>query len=325
MTGRYDVVIPTIGRGSLHDLLADLGADDDPGRGQVVVVDDRARAPRGALSLPSSVRVMTGGGKGPAHARNIGWRATDAPWTVFLDDDVRLGSGWSRQLRCDLAVPPEVAGVQARIRVPLPAHRRPTDWERNVAGLQGARWVTADMAYRRAALVQIGGFDPAFPRAFREDADLALRLLVAGWRLVGGRRTIVHPVREADRWVSVRLQRGNRDDALMRARHGRDWRRRAGAPGGGRMALHAATVVAAAGASCLMPLGARRAGRLCALAWAALSAQFAWRRIAPGPRTAAEIATMLETSLLIPPAAAYQRLAGEVGVRMGAARREEGW
>jgi hypothetical protein len=32
------------------------------------------------------------------------------------------------------------------------------------------------MTYRRAALTEAGGFDERFPRAYREDADLALRV-----------------------------------------------------------------------------------------------------------------------------------------------------
>ncbi|MDA0568030.1 HAD family hydrolase, partial [Streptomonospora sp. S1-112] len=47
------------------------------------------------------------------------------------------------------------------------------------------------------------------------------------------------------------------------------------------------------------------------LVWAAMTAEFAWRRIAPGPRTPAEIWRMAATSALIPPAACAQRLAGE--------------
>ncbi|WP_460999618.1 HAD-IIIA family hydrolase, partial [Streptomonospora sediminis] len=45
--------------------------------------------------------------------------------------------------------------------------------------------------------------------------------------------------------------------------------------------------------------------------WLAATAGFAWRRIAPGPRTPAEIARMAATSALIPPVACAQRLAGE--------------
>ena len=80
-----------------------------------------------------------------------------------------------------------MAATQGRIVVPVPA--RPTDWERNVSGLEHARWATADMAYRRDVLAAVGGFDERFPRAYREDADLGLRVTAAGWRIVDGAAT----------------------------------------------------------------------------------------------------------------------------------------
>ena len=82
---------------------------------------------------------------------------------------------------------PATAGSQGRIEVPLPA-QRPTDWERDVAGLASGRWISADIAFRREALTAVGGFDERFRGAYREDTDLAMRLLRAGWQL-GGRRT----------------------------------------------------------------------------------------------------------------------------------------
>jgi len=145
---------------------------------------------------------------------------------VFLDDDVVPSEGWRRDVVKDLTtVPDDVAGSQGRIRVPLRGDRAATDWERNVAGLATARWATADMAYRRDMLQRVGGFDERFPRAYREDADLALRVMAAGARLVEGRRGTDHPVPPAPWWISVRLQAGNADNALMRALHGPDWRR----------------------------------------------------------------------------------------------------
>ncbi|TDE32208.1 transferase, partial [Nonomuraea mesophila] len=48
-----------------------------------------------------------------------------------------------------------------------------------------------------------------------------------------------------------------------------------------------------------------------ALAWGALTAEFAWRRIAPGPRTPAEVLRMVVTSVVIPPVACAHRLRGE--------------
>jgi hypothetical protein len=252
---------------------------------------------------------------GPAAARNAGWRAATAPWVAFLDDDVLPGPTWAEDLAADLAgLPPEVAGSQGTLRVPLPAGRRPTDWERNVHGLEGARWATADLAYRRPVLAELGGFDERFPRAYREDADLALRAVRAGYRIARGRRAGTHPVRPAGWLVSVRLQAGNADDALMRVLHGPRWRDAAGVPRGRRrrhLAITAAGLLALGAAAA----GRRRLARAAAAGWLAGTGELALARIAPGPRGPAEVATMLATSLLVPPAASWHWLAGLVAAR----------
>ncbi|MEU6404797.1 glycosyltransferase [Streptomyces sp. NPDC046985] len=314
----YAVVIPTLARDTLADCLAALAAANGPQPEEIVLVDDRPDPePDGllhALSVLGDLRertaVLSSGGRGPAAARNTGLRAVTAPWVAFLDDDVQVGPHWCDQLVQDLAeASPDTAAVQGVIAVPLPGERRPTDWERGAALLAQARWITADMAYRAEALQRVGGFDERFRRAFREDADLALRVLDAGWRIGQGRRTTRHPVRRADRWVSLRAQRGNADDALMLRLHGPDWRRRAVAPRG-RILSHLAVTGAGAAAVALAAAGRRRAAAVAALGWAAGTAEFAWSRIAPGPRTGQEVATMVATSVLIPPAAAWHRLSG---------------
>src|SRR5688500_11229213 len=75
----YDIVIPTIGRPSLASLLArldELGVSSD----RIRVVDDVER-------------------RGPAAARNAGWRASETDWIVFLDDDVVPEADWLIRLR----------------------------------------------------------------------------------------------------------------------------------------------------------------------------------------------------------------------------------
>lgn len=315
----WSVVVPTIGRPSLDVLLRSLARQQHrPAR--VVLVDDR-RDPTGPLdtSVWPDALVLTGGGLGPAAARNRGWRATDTEWVVVLDDDVVLPPDWTRSLLGDLPradpgdgeAPDErrTAAVAAHIRVPLPTDRCPTDWERSTAGLEQAFWATADMALRREALESVGGFDERFPRAYREDADLAARLRSRGWLLRQGERWITHPVRPADAWVSLRVQRGNADDALMRAVHGPQWRSTTSCLPG-RFAWHVATVVAGLAALVAAAAGHRRVAVVAGGAWAALTGDFARRRIVPGPRTGPEVRAMLLTSAAIPPASLWWRLLG---------------
>ncbi|WP_182885812.1 glycosyltransferase family 2 protein [Microbispora sp. H10885] len=324
------VVIPTIGRPSLAATLAAIGpreaAGPQEGDGpEVIVVDDRPGEDAEALPVPAGVRVLRSGGRGPAAARNVGWRAATTPWVAFLDDDVVPGPGWARALAADLArLPAHVGGSQGRLEVPLPGSaegRRPTDAERNTAGLAGADWITADMAYRRTALEATGGFDERFPGAYREDADLAIRVERAGFCLVKGERLTRHPVRGDGFWSSVRFQRGNASDAIMRQAYGRDWRLFIGGPG--RLRRHALTTGAGLLALTLAAAGVRtgRRTRLAAgaagLAWLGLTGEFAWARIAPGPRTPGEIWRMAVTSVVIPPVACAHRLRGELAVRTG--------
>ncbi|MGY4642340.1 HAD-IIIA family hydrolase [Cellulomonas sp. URHB0016] len=324
----WSVVVPTVGRPCLDRMLRSLAGQDWETAGTapagVVVCDDR---PSGgpALTLPPlpwPCSVVRTGGRGPAAARNAGWRTARETWVEFLDDDVVLPAGWAQAFAADLrAVDDDVAATQGRLHVPLPPDRRPTDWERSTAGLEHARWATADMAFRRFALERVDGFDERFPRAYREDADLALRLRRAGWRLEQGARTTHHPVRPADDAVSVRVQAGAADDALMRALHGAAWRA-AAQTGRGRFPWHVVTVASALVGLLAAAAHRRRTATFALGAWAGLTADFAWRRLSPGPRPGdpgapAEWRRMAWTSVVIPFAAVLHRLRGTVahGVR----------
>src|ERR1700759_4149120 len=302
----YVVVIPTLGRPCLQACLDALAAADGPLPRQIVLADDRRDTPDPLpVVVPESLAARTVGvppeGGGPAA-------------------DVRGGPAGRTARAADLAGQPDrVGGVQGVIDVPLPAGRRPTDWERGTAGLAGARWITADMAYRRPALLAAGGFDERFPRAFREDADLALRLLDLGWELRDGTRRTTHPVRPASRWASLKAQAGNADDVLMGRLHGRGWSARAAAAPGRRRghavttALLASSVLAGA-ASLVGPSrrqeGWRRVALLAGAGWLASTAEFTAARVRPGPRTPDEITTMVITSTLIPPLAVRHWLRG---------------
>jgi HAD superfamily hydrolase (TIGR01662 family) len=314
----FDLVVPTIGRPGLATLLVTLDESGGVRPNAIVIADDR-RNPSSPLGLPDlahlSPRVVAVGGRGPAAARNAGWRRCSSPWVVFLDDDVVPAAGWLDDLAADLlGCTVDVAAVQGRVTVPLPVDRPPTDYERNVAGLQSAVWITADLAVRRQALVAVGGFDERFPRAYREDTDLALRLMDRGWRLTRGVRRVSHPVGPSTWRTSIRAQRGNADDALMRRLHGPSWRELGSAPRGaigGHVVTSTLALVAAAAAVTRRPRLRRIAT---ALATVRLGS-FWLRRVVPGPRRVGEWLRLLPSSMAIPFVAPVWRAWGTVRAR----------
>ncbi|TVS99914.1 HAD-IIIA family hydrolase [Amycolatopsis bartoniae] len=294
MTGAgYTVVVPTSGRNSLQALLSSLEHGAGPAPAEVIVAGPVPDLP--GLSVP--VRVVAGG-------RNAGWRAANTEWVVFLDDDVRLPADWRERLATDLTgLPSRVAASYGHLVVPPPTGgRRPADDERRCAE-RAAGWHLSDFACRRDVLAALGGFDE---RTSRVGSDFVLRLRRAGLDWERGSRLSLQPSRERGFFDSVTEQRAHAGDAVLRRRYGRTWRDLTDA-GPSPMGRHFLTTAALAAAS----LAGRRRG-VAAAAWLALTTDFALRRILPGPRTPREIARMVVTSALVPPAAVLSRLRGEI-------------
>src|SRR5205814_3961226 len=114
---------------------------------------------------------------------------------AFTDDDTIPASDWL-QRGLDAFSEPDIAGVAGRVVVPL--SDSPTDFERNMAGLERAEFATANCFYRREVLAAVGGFDERFTAPWREDADLFFTLLERGCRLERAPdAVVVHPARRA--------------------------------------------------------------------------------------------------------------------------------
>lgn len=225
------VVVATRDRcARLAALLESLRGQTVDGSFEVVVVDDGSVDGTAAfLDRAPGVRVLRRDqGGGPAAARNLGWRAASGSLVVFVDDDCVATPGWLAALAAAAAATPG-AVVQGRVD-PMP-------WERGLLGpFSRSLWVeegpgpyyqTANIAYPRALLESLGGFDAdAFPFV-GEDTDLAWRALRAGARFVFAADAHVHhavvdlgPVgalRFAGRWSqSIRLFKRHPD---LRAAH----------------------------------------------------------------------------------------------------------
>lgn len=278
--------------------------DDDAGSALDTVDDCRERHADG----PPIRYCLAAGTQGPAAARNLGWRTALAPLIAFTDDDTLPAPDWLRAGLDTMAAHPFAAAAAGRIEVPLGP--RPTDYERDAGGLAHAEFATANCFVRRAALERIGGFDEAFTRAWREDADLMFRLREqAGPIVAASEATVLHPVRPARWGVSLGQQSKVYFDALLFKKHRRAYRRhiRPTPPWN-----YYAAVAALLAALVRALAGAPWAALGCAVVWAAVTAQFCARRLRGAALTPAHVAEMVVTSILIPPVSLYWRLRGAI-------------
>jgi glycosyltransferase involved in cell wall biosynthesis len=191
---------------SLARCLVALGQLDYPDY-EVVVVDNASRSAATAqLVATTPFRYVREDRVGLNWARNLGWASARHAIVAYTDDDTEPDPGWLRGIAAALAEP----RVAAMTGLVLPAALE-TEAERLferyggmgkgcaqrlfVPAAMTARQliavqhcgVGANMAFRRSALVALGGFDTALdvgtPAGGAGDLDLFHRLIAAGFLL----------------------------------------------------------------------------------------------------------------------------------------------
>ena len=118
--------------------------------------------------------------RGPAAARNAGWRASHCGLIAFLDDDVVADPGWARAL-LEAHRRNSSAVIQGRTD-PEPAELEAAGVFRRTRAVTGPdpAYPACNIAYPRGLLERLGGFHEGFRRPSGEDTDLAWRALAAG-------------------------------------------------------------------------------------------------------------------------------------------------
>lgn len=321
---RLSVVIPTYRRPQL--LLRCLRAVLDQRRideadYEVLVVDDghddetRQAVEQLAREHPRAAPLRylrPARGRGPAVARNTGWRAARGELVAFTDDDTVPAAHWLAEGELAMREHPEWAAACGQVSVPLPDP--PTDHARMTHGLSSAEFVTANAFVRRSALEVVDGFDERFTRAWREDSDLQFRLIDQ----VGpvGRAPsarVVHPVRDAPWGLSLSQQRNTFFDALLYKKHPKRYRSqiRRGPPWN-YYAMVGFTLLAVI----LLATGRFQAAAWLGAATVLLMLTFAWQRLRHTSHRADHVLEMLCTSALIPFLSVYWRLRGALHFRV---------
>jgi mycofactocin system glycosyltransferase len=189
----------------------------------VVVVDDASDDPVAVAEVCDRhgsrlIRRPVNGG--PAAARNQAIGEVTTGLVAFVDADCRVTDGWLEQLLW-MFEDPDIGAVAPRVRpdptVPQRGRRALEHFTDAHSALdmgpepsavdptKSVRYVpSATLVVRMAALVAVGGFDPAL--RVGEDVDLMWRLADAGWRVRYEPSSVVFH-EEPSTWASMLARR----------------------------------------------------------------------------------------------------------------------
>ena len=165
-------VIPLLGR---HDLT------------EILFVDDGSTDQTAEAVKRYPVEYVQGEGKGPAAARNIGWRKAAGDIVWFLDADCIAGPE-SLPLLLRHLDDPDIAGVGGSFRNACPhsllsriIHEEIMARHRRM-GPEAGHLASGHVVYRREVLERLKGFDERF--ITNEDVELSYRISRQGYKLV---------------------------------------------------------------------------------------------------------------------------------------------
>jgi GT2 family glycosyltransferase len=186
---RVSVVICTYnGQRYLAETLSALEQIDYPDY-EVIVVDDGSTDATAAIARQYDVRLIRTENCGLSAARNTGARAATGEIVAYIDDDAYPDREWIKRLAM-VFLTSDYAGVGGPNLPPAgdslvaecvahapggPIHVLLSD--REAEHIPGC-----NMAFRRAHLLAIGGFDPQF-RVAGDDVDVCWRVQEQGWKL----------------------------------------------------------------------------------------------------------------------------------------------
>ena len=201
------------GARTIRETLAQLSRLDYPDY-EVIVVDDGSTDATAEIAGGFPVRLIRTENQGLSAARNTGLLAAGGEIVAYIDDDAHPDPHWLRYLALKFLRSTHV-GIGGP-NLANPGDGSVADCVDNAPGNPTHILVDDDvaehipgcnMAFRRSALVAVGGFDPRF-RATADDVDLCWRLQERGWTIGFSPAAVVWHHRRATVRAYLRQQFG---------------------------------------------------------------------------------------------------------------------
>jgi glucosyl-dolichyl phosphate glucuronosyltransferase len=203
---------------------------------EIVVADNGSRDNTRAVvefvaaSAAVPVRYVLEPRRGVSYARNAGIAAATAPIVAFTDDDQDVAPDWLAVISRVFREHTDVDGIGGRVR-PRWVHPPPPWITQSVWGpisiidrgptpfcVTRERWMClpgGNMAWRRQALIDLGGFSPEYPRS--QDRELTVRALLAGRTAMYVPDMIVYHHIDGRRLTKGFFRQWSRTEGRMRA------------------------------------------------------------------------------------------------------------
>jgi glycosyltransferase involved in cell wall biosynthesis len=219
---RVSVVIPVFNRPNLLErcLSSLLHQDSPPGDVEVLVCDDGSTIDLGPVLkrfqgiFPQIKLLREDLSRGPAAARNMGIRCSQASIIVTIDSDVICARDFLHRIVEALEEHPEWAAVQGTV-VPIGACPSPI-WDAPTNN--GESYLTGASAYRTTALFEVGGFDEAL--LVGEDAAMAAEILKMGEFGFVREAIVYHPRRRVTLRTHWHWRRNWKYEMILARRYG---------------------------------------------------------------------------------------------------------
>jgi GT2 family glycosyltransferase len=186
---RISVVVCSYnGSRTIRDCLDGLSRVDYPNF-EVIVVDDGSTDGTADIARGYDVRLIRTENRGLSSARNTGLEAATGEIVAYLDDDAWPDPHWLKYVAATFEAT-DHAGVGGP-NLPPPGDGPIADCVANAPGgpvhvlltdREAEHIPGCNMAFRRASLEAIGGFDPQF-RTAGDDVDVCWRLRERGWTI----------------------------------------------------------------------------------------------------------------------------------------------
>jgi cellulose synthase/poly-beta-1,6-N-acetylglucosamine synthase-like glycosyltransferase len=185
------IIVPTFNAaGRIASCLEALCEQAAPWEVEILVVNDGSGDDTAEVVRRfQPVRLINQANAGPAAARNRGAFEARGAIIVFTDDDCVPAPGWLNAMLKPFDDPEVVAtkGVYRTRQKALLARFVQSEYEDRYRLMKRSDSIdfvdTYSAAFRRNHFLEMNGFDPQFPLACAEDAELSYRMAARGWKM----------------------------------------------------------------------------------------------------------------------------------------------